>query len=198
MEEKNTRDERDPASEPGFFRETFQFVLIALAIALPIRFFVAQPFVVNGRSMYPTFNDGDYLIVDQLSYRFEEPRRGDVIVFRNPSNPSEFYIKRIIGLPGETVKIQGSGVTIINDEHPEGITLKEPYIAASLSGQQDTALGGENYFVMGDNRDASSDSRIWGPLDKNLIAGRAFLRLLPVQKIHLFPGKADPETGTIF
>lgn len=198
MEEKIKNDQEDTAAEPGFFRETLQFVLIALAIALPIRFFIAQPFIVSGGSMIPTFANGDYLIVDQLTYYFEDPKRGDVIVFHNPGNQSEFYIKRIIGLPGETVRIEGKSIVITNTEHPEGIRLQEPYIRAEHGGAQDVALGENNYFVMGDNRDASSDSRIWGALDRNLIAGRAFLRLWPPSAIDAFPGRANPETGIVF
>ena len=131
MEETLTTHEGNTREEPGFIKETVQFVLIALAIALPIRFFIAQPFMVNGLSMFPTFNDHDYLIVDQLTYRFNEPERGDVVVFHNPLQYSQFYIKRIIGLPGETVHVTNSHVTITNSEHPEGITLNEPYIGTT-------------------------------------------------------------------
>ncbi len=197
MEEKRTTHEGKKREEPGFIRETIQFVLIALAIALPIRFFVAQPFVVNGLSMFPTFNNSDYLIVDQLTYRFNEPERGDVIVFHNPGDYSQFYIKRIIGLPLETVKIEGAKVTIINSEHPDGILLTEPYTGSERGGSEEKTLEKDEYFVLGDNRGASSDSRVWGPLKKKLITGRALIRLWPISTIDTLPGKADPETGSV-
>lgn len=178
--------------EKGFIRETVHFVLIALAIALPIRFFIAQPFIVSGQSMTPTFENGDYLIVDQLSYRFEEPKRGDVIVFHNPNSTAQFYIKRIIGLPGERVSIDGTVVEIRNEAHPEGIALSEPYLGSKREDRREVALQADEYFVMGDNRGASFDSRNWGPLKKNFITGRALLRLWPVTQAEVLPGKADP------
>jgi signal peptidase I len=181
----------------NFFFEILKFTLIALVIVIPIRVFIAQPFIVQGASMEPTFHTGEYLIIDQLSYRFEKPQHGDVIVFRYPKDPSKFFIKRVIGLPGDTVNIAGDVVTITNAEHPEGITLDEPYI---LTMRPDTVLteklGESEYFVMGDNRDASSDSRVWGVLRENFIIGRALVRLLPPQVLSLFPGRYEESTIT--
>ena len=166
--------------------------LLAVVIVLPIRTFVAQPFVVDGESMHPTFENGDYLIVDQLTYRFKDPTRGDVIVFRYPVHPSTFYIKRIIGLPGETVRISHGNVTVVEKDGTE-ITLTEPYaVNEDASYTKDSVLGDGEYFVMGDNRPRSSDSRYWGVLPRKDIMGRAFLRLLPPTKAEVFPGKANP------
>lgn len=171
-------------------REWFQVIVIALIIALPIRFFIAEPFIVQGASMDPTFSTGQFLIVDRLSYHFEEPHRGDVIVFEYPLNPSTYYIKRIIGLPGETIEVNRGTVTIKNSEHPEGFTLDESYISrshASLDTLSET-LGPTEYFVMGDNRAESADSRLWGPLQKHFIIGRPIIRLTPVNEIKILPG----------
>lgn len=171
------------------FKETFTFIILAILIVLPVRLFIAQPFVVDGESMHPTFTNGDYLIVDQISYRFSEPARGDVIVFRYPEHPSTFYIKRIIGLPGETVRIEKGTVTIIS---AEGVTssFAEPYVINDdTTYTRNMMLGEGEYYVMGDNRPKSSDSRIWGALPEENIIGRAFIRLLPATQAELFPGK---------
>jgi len=178
------------AEQGSFFSEIVKFALVALLIVVPIRFFVAQPFIVSGASMDPTFQNGDYLVVDELSYRFAEPERGDVVIFRYPADPSKFFIKRIIGLPDETVIIEAARVTIVNNGHPEGLVLDEPYLAEA-GGRADflqTRLDANEYFVLGDNRAASSDSRLWGALPRDHIVGRAFLRLLPITHIGVFPG----------
>src|SRR5665213_3288873 len=122
-------------------KEVVIFIVLAVVIVLPIRLFVAQPFVVDGESMHPTFENADYLIVDELTYHFEAPQRGDVIVFRYPGNPSIFYIKRIIGLPGETVHIT-NGTIMLTKTNGTNITLNEPYAVvddATYSGT--TTLG---------------------------------------------------------
>lgn len=160
--------------------ETARIVIISLVIILPVRYFLVQPFFVRGESMQPNFHDKDYLIVDELSYRFHDPLRGDVIIFRFPQDPSQFYIKRIIGLPEETVEVKNGQVTILNQDHPEGFTLNEYYLDKNTPGDIKIKLDPNEYFVLGDNRDASSDSRRWGPLPKHLIIGRAWLRVWPV------------------
>jgi signal peptidase I len=176
----------------SFLGEILNFALIALVVVLPIRMFIAQPFIVSGASMETTFSSGQYLIVDQLSYRFEEPKRGEVIIFRYPKDPSKFFIKRIIGIPGDTIDIKGDNVTITNSEFPDGVELEEPYVLDMAPNTTLTEkLGDEEYFVMGDNRDASSDSRMWGVLQRDKIVGRAFLRLYPFPKAALFPGVYD-------
>ena len=172
----------------GFFTELLKFALIAAVIVLPIRLFIAQPFVVSGASMTPTFEDHDYLIVDELSYRLGEPQRGDVIIFRPPRDTSQFYIKRVIGLPGETVEIAGGTITITTIDG-KMITLSEPYIVNDGNGGYlKKTLEGDDYFVLGDNRKESSDSRVWGTLPRENIVGRAFLRLLPLKHLDILPG----------
>lgn len=173
----------------GFVWEMLRTGLIVLLIVLPIRLFVAQPFIVSGASMQPTFSSGDYLIIDQLSYRFEEPDRQDVIVFRYPNNPSKFYIKRVIGLPGETVEVTSSGVKIINEENPGGFLLEEPYISGGVTGTSTYELEGDEYFVLGDNRGSSADSRTWGPLSERFLVGHALLQLLPPADASFTPGE---------
>lgn len=182
-------------SRHGFFSEIINFALIALIIVLPVRLFIAQPFIVSGASMETTFSSGQYLIVDQISYRFEEPERGDVIVFRYPKDPSKFFIKRIIGMPGDTIDIKGNIVTITNTTHPTGVILKEDAYVRDMAPNTTLTevLGDEEYFVMGDNRNASSDSRMWGVLKRDKIVGRALVRLYPLTKAELSPGAYDIE-----
>jgi signal peptidase I len=175
----------------NFLWEIIKFAAVALIIIVPMRAYVAEPFIVSGLSMFPTFNNGQYLIVDELTYHFREPARGDVIVFRYPLNPSTFFIKRIIALPSETLSVTDGVATIINSTHPNGMVLEEPYIAGDHR-SYDTfkiTLGPTEYFVMGDNRSQSSDSRVWGALDRKFITGRPFVRLLPPTAISIFPGE---------
>lgn len=177
--------------------EIVQFAIVAILIVVPVRMFVAQPFIVSGASMEDTFHSGEYLIVDQLSYLMRAPARGEVIIFRYPRDPSKFFIKRIIGLPGDTVKINDSVVTIINDQNPDGFVLSEPYIAEMTPAEPfEETLGDREYFVMGDNRDQSSDSRSWGVLQEERIVGRAFLRLFPPQTVGYLPGKVSEDVIT--
>ncbi len=184
-----------PAKENPFV-EILRFSVIALLIVIPIRTFIAQPFIVSGASMNETFQNGEYLIVDQLSYNLASPERGDVIIFRYPRDPSKYFIKRIIGVPNDTISIVDSTVTITNDENPDGFVLTEPYIKSMRPGANITEeLGEREYFVMGDNRDESSDSRVWGVLQEERIIGRAFLRLFPPQTIGVLPGAIDRTTN---
>ncbi|HVW71667.1 MAG TPA: signal peptidase I [Candidatus Paceibacterota bacterium] len=176
------------------FKEIAIFLVLAILIVLPIRLFLAQPFVVEGESMHPTFENSDYLIVDELTYHFEAPKRGDVIVFRYPGDPSVFYIKRIIGLPGESIAISRGTVTITKTDGTK-LTLDEPYVTAEdASYVTETHLTAGQYYVLGDNRPNSSDSRVWGPLPANDIVGRPIVRLLPPGELGLWPGAAhDPQ-----
>lgn len=184
----------EPEHRESMISEILRFSIIALVIVLPIRLFVAQPFIVSGASMETTFSTGQYLIVDQLTYHFDAPTRGEVIVFRYPKDPSKFFIKRIIGIPGDTIDISGRDVTLTNAEHPEGVLLKEDYILnMKPSATLTETLGEGEYFVMGDNRDASSDSRAWGVLQRDNIVGRAFLRLFPLDVVNVFPGAHDKD-----
>lgn len=171
------------------FWEVVRFAVIALVIVIPIRVFIVEPFVVSGSSMFPTFKNGDYLIIDKISYELGNPKRDDVIVFRYPKDQTKFFIKRIIGLPNETVDIKGNIVTITNYLHKDGFKLDEPYIKNIANSDTHFELKSDEYFVMGDNRSASSDSRYWGAVKKKLLVGKALLRLLPIGNINIFPGK---------
>ncbi|MFM2331009.1 MAG: hypothetical protein RLZZ26_516 [Candidatus Parcubacteria bacterium] len=172
----------------GLFKDLFILALLIVVVVIPIRVFIVSPFVVDGESMHPTFENLDYLIVDEIVYRFHAPARGDVIVFRYPKNPSVFYIKRIIGLPGETLSID-HGVVTVTTAAGETFTLTEPYtVYEDATYTKKVTLNPGEYFVMGDNRPNSSDSRFWGPLPKANIIGRVDLRLLPLTKSALFPG----------
>ncbi|MDE2071141.1 MAG: signal peptidase I [Patescibacteria group bacterium] len=171
--------------------ELLKFLVLAVIIVAPVRLFVAKPYVVSGSSMEPTFKDGQYLIIDELTYHFEVPQRGDVIVFRYPRNPSQFFIKRIIGLPNETVTISGGAISV-KEASGQNVVLDESYVVNQGNGSDATyTLGGDEYFVLGDNRPASSDSRVWGPLPRTNIVGRVFVRLLPITSVSIFPGKAQ-------
>jgi signal peptidase I len=174
----------------AFLWETAKIVIIALLIILPIRYFVVQPFFVRGESMAPTFRNGEYLIVDEISYNFAEPRRGDVVVFRYPQDPRQFYIKRIIALPGEEIEISDGSVLIYNRTYPEGFALDEPYVREATPGDMRVRLDGNEYFVLGDNRDSSSDSRRWGALPEHLIVGKAWLRAWPIERAQAFSAPA--------
>lgn len=180
----------EPKKE-NLFKEVLKFSLIAILIVAPIRIFIAQPFIVSGSSMEPTFQTKQYLIVDQISYRFEKPKRGEVVIFKYPNNLSTFFIKRIVGLPGETVKMIDGEVFIKNNASSEGFIVKESYIKEKTDDLFTAVLGDNEYFVMGDNRMHSSDSRVWGPLDEKFIVGKAFLRLFPLNKIGIKPGYND-------
>ena len=170
-----------------------KFATIALAVVVPIRMWIAQPFVVSGHSMDPTFSDGQYLIVDEISYILKGAHRGDVVVFRYPNDPSRFFIKRVIGMPNEKVEIKNGSVTIYpkDDLKSKGMTLDESYIKEPFRTTATYTTGPDEYFVMGDNRNQSSDSRYWGVLPKKLMIGRAYLRLLPFSSISYLPGQHD-------
>lgn len=170
------------------FRELIFFALISLAIVAPIRIFIAQPFIVSGSSMFPTFENSEYLIIDEISYRLSNPERNDVVVFRYPNDTKKFFIKRIIGLPDETIDIKDGEITVRNREYPDGFTLEQPFIQNHSSENVHFELKDNEYFVMGDNRNASSDSRYWGAVSRKLLIGRAFLRLFPINKIDFLPG----------
>lgn len=163
----------------SFWKEFGKLLLISLLIIIPFRMYIAQPFVVDGASMDPTFGSGDYLIVDEISYRFKIPERGSVIVFKYPRDTRKSFIKRIIGLPGETVSIVDGKITIFNQNNPDGFLLDEPYIERGKQETLSYTLGEGEYFVMGDNRLSSADSRIWGPVPAENIIGRPILQFLP-------------------
>lgn len=171
-----------------FFFDFLKVFVIAVAIIIPIRWFLFQPFVVTGDSMRPTFQNGNYLIIDELTYRFREPERGEVVVMRFPKDPSQFFIKRIVALPGERVMIADGQVRVFNEENAGGQVLDEDYLPDNniTHGTVDRKLESDEFFVLGDNRLSSSDSRVWGPLPRKDIVGRVYLRLLPLEKVDVF------------
>ena len=169
--------------------DIIETVVVAAAIFVVVYLFLLQPHQVRGASMKPNLNDGQYILTDKISYRFGEPKRGDVIIFTSPTDPDVDFIKRIIALPGEKVKISDGKVTIINDQHKEGFVLDEPYetlgtTAGGKEAPQNTQVpvGANEYFVLGDNRLESFDSRSWGSLPKKNIIGKAWLRYWPISK----------------
>lgn len=191
---------REPDTWTAVWLFTFDFIKIfifAVAIIVPIRWFLFQPFVVTGDSMRPNFQDGDYLIIDEISYRFRGPDRGDVIVLRFPNDESQFFIKRIVGLPNDRVVIENGKVKIYNSEHSQGFVLAEQYLPSNnlTYGNLNMTLGADEFFVLGDNRLSSSDSRIWGTLPRRDIVGRVFLRIFPLPRLQGFSSPAyNPAT----
>ena len=164
--------------------EFLKIVIIAAIIVLPIRYFLFQPFIVKGESMVPNFQSGDYLMVDEISYRIGNPKRGDVIVLKYPLDTSQRFIKRIIGLPGETVEIKNGEITIFKEG--VNLTLNEKKYLSDLKDMEDDlrlALLENEYFVLGDNRKFSYDSRKWGALPRQDIVGRVIFRVLPISTI---------------
>jgi len=178
----------------SFWKDLISYAIFALVVVVPVRLWIAQPFVVNGSSMDSTFKDGEYLIVDELSYHFHEPQRGDVLIFKYPEDTSKYFIKRLIGLPGETVVVKSDSVTIINKANPKGVQLNEPYTHSRTFGNLSETLGPDEFFVMGDNRLVSSDSRVWGPLPREDIIGRPIVRLLPLSRANYLPGEVASST----
>ena len=166
-----------------FLFEMLQIAAIAIAIILPVRYFLVQPFIVRGASMEPNYYENEYLIIDELSYRFRDPARGETVVFHPPgNNEQQYYIKRVIGLPGETVEIRDGKIYIFNDTYLNGHVLDEEYLIESTEGKQRVTLGREEYFLLGDNRDESLDSRAIGPIPFDNITGRVWIRGLPLHK----------------
>ena len=166
-----------------FVWEILKIVIIALVIVIPIRYFLFQPFIVKGQSMEPNFENSNYLIVDELSYRFRDPQRGEVVVFRYPRNISQRFIKRIIGLPGEKIEIEASVVMV------DGKILDESeYFPSGVQtlGNIQISLDENEYFVLGDNRISSFDSRQWGTLPRKNIIGRVYFRAWPITDLTKF------------
>ncbi len=186
----------------SFIFEIIKMFLLALIIIVPIRIFLFQPFIVRGASMEPNFHGSEYLIVNEFGYKnielfggkFKvEPRkefnRQEIVVFKAPVKKKDFYIKRIIGLPGETVEINNGVVKIYNIETPSGKILDESdYLPKNriTSGSMKISLKEDEYFVLGDNRNASSDSRSFGSINKNDVVGRVLIRVFPFNKAHVF------------
>ena len=208
MTEANDNIEQKPAADAGmpegagkiesrsliatafdFGKEILHVVVISLAIIVPVRYFLIQPFYVKGASMEPNFYDHEYLIIDEIGYRLGEPMRGDIVVFRYPNDASQFFIKRVIGLPGERVVVADGMVRIYNQAHPDGFVLDESdylNVGVRTTGEKDVTLKGDEYFLMGDNRGASMDSRIFGPVARGFIVGRVWFRGWPPEKMRFY------------
>lgn len=207
MENKNEKDlELAEANEKknNFWKSSLSFILeivktviISLAIILPIRYFVIQPFMVDGASMEPNFYDNEYLIINEISYRFTQPERGDVIVFKNPQDESQFFIKRVIALPGEIIKIKEGNIYIQLQNDENFIEIDESdYLSEDIKTFADIEgikLKSNEYFVLGDNRRNSKDSRIIGPIEESLIMGKAWIRGFPIDRFSIF--KTDYNYG---
>ncbi len=184
-----TQKEEIANSAKSFIWETIKIVIISLIIIIPIRYYVIQPFYVKGASMEPNFHDHEYLIINEISYHFNEPQRGDIIVFRYPKNPSDFFIKRIIGLPGEKVVIANGKIKIFNAKNPGGFILDESkYLPNNVRTPNniEIELRDNEYYVLGDNRLSSLDSRIFGPITRDAIIGKVWLRGWPFNRFKVF------------
>ena len=171
-----------------FSWDIIKVAAIALVLAGLVRYFLVQPFFVEGASMEPNFEDGEYLLIDEISYYFKPVARGEVIVFHYPLNTLKYYIKRVVGLPNETIEIKNGKVTIYNSDNPDGFFIDESYLLREgiTTGDIKKKLSKSEYFVLGDNRPASSDSRQWGILPRNDIVGRVWVRAWPVAKAAVF------------
>ena len=188
MEQIKFQENTQKKTKVQSFWELVRFVFMALIIVIPIRVLIAEPFIVSGNSMVPTFANGDYLIIEKISYKLDTPKRDDVAIFRYPNDTTKFFIKRIIGLPNEIVDIKGNDITITKGDTKESFKIDQPFVKNPANNDTHLELKNDEYFVMGDNRSASSDSRYWGAVKKNLLTGKAFVRLLPINKIDFWPG----------
>lgn len=174
--------------------QIIESLLIIFLIVLPLRFFMFEPFIVRGESMEPNFHDLDYLIIDKLTYKIREPKRGEVIIFTPPFDKNKYYIKRIIGLPNEKIEFKENNIYVYNQNHPEGVILEENYLKNIYKFYPDFSVNLKNdeYFVLGDNREESYDSRAWGPIKKEDIVGRVLIVIRPLGKfiklIHIKQG----------
>lgn len=185
--QQNTYLRKYLKSFSAFAIEAIKAVVISLIIILPIRYFLIQPFYVKGASMEPTFSNHDYLIVNEIGYRFDDPRRGDIVIFKYPNDPKQYFIKRIIGLPNERVEVKDNKVFVYNDKFLEGVEINEEYLNDDdIRKDANTILKENEYFVMGDNRNNSFDSRFFGAVSKDLIIGKVWLRGWPFNNVKIF------------
>jgi len=181
------------------FLEILEIALIAVGAVFVVRTFLIQPFLVSGSSMVPTFQNGDYVLVDEFTYRIRPPERGEVVVFHDPQDWSTYFIKRVIGLPGEKVEINNNEVSVFNTANPDGFVLNESYLPAGTPVSPNSCDGGNfatgvctytlsssTYLMFGDNRTESYDSRSWGPLPEANIVGLVRVRLWPVNEMAVF------------
>ncbi len=190
--ELESKKEEVLGSVKTFIWETVKIIIISLLIIIPVRYYLIQPFYVKGASMEPNFYDHEYLIINEILYRFSEPERGDIVVFRYPKNPSDFFIKRVVGLPGEKLVIANGEVKIYNTQNPDGYVLDEssylePGVKTSGTfGEIEITLADNEYYVLGDNRASSLDSRSFGPIKRTDIIGKTWLRGWPFNRFTVF------------
>ncbi len=181
-----------------FFKELFKVLIIGAFAVVAIRYFIFKPFVVSGTSMVPTYLDKEYLIIDELSFHLGQPHRGQVIVMHYHGDvDKEYFLKRIIGLPGEHLIIRGGRIRIFNSQHPDGEYLDESaYLGPTVltDGDIDVTLSSDEYYVMGDNRGASFDSRRFGPVKRVDLVGRALFRGFPLDRISYLAGDVYNHT----
>jgi signal peptidase I len=163
-------------------------VCISLAIIIPIRYFLIQPFYVKGASMEPSFYDHEYLIIDEISYRFTQPERGDIVVFKYPKDPSQYFIKRVVGLPGETVEVKDGYVFVYQADDKKILLNEYDYLATDVktAGDKTWVLQDDEYYVLGDNREHSLDSRVFGSVSREFIVGKVWLRGWPINRAKVF------------
>ncbi len=198
MEEEIKKEGAFNKFRHSFWGELIQIVIVSLIIVIPFRTYIAQPFLVSGPAMDDTLANGQYLIVDELTYNLRDPQRGEVVIFHYPVDIKKFFIKRVVGLPGETIEINNNVVTICKPDcltDTNKFVLAEPYVKLDKQGtprpNSVVTLKAGEYYVLGDNRALSSDSRIWGPVKRELFSGRPFLRLLPLNKMEVFQGQVS-------
>ncbi|KRT67553.1 MAG: signal peptidase I, signal peptidase I [candidate division WWE3 bacterium CSP1-7] len=178
-----------------FFFEIAETAILAILIFLALYLFLVRPHQIRGDSMLPNFRNGEYLLTEMVSYNLlkKEPQRGEVVVFRSPEQPNLDFIKRIIALPNEKVKLENGKVFIINQEHPEGFLLEEDYLEEGTATEGRRTIkdgevfstGDSGYVVMGDNRERSSDSREWGVIGNESMIGKVWLRYWPPEAVAL-------------
>ena len=161
--------------------EFIKAVFLLLVLFLILRYLLLQPFLIDGSSMEPNFHDKEYLLIEKASYHITAPKRGDVVIFRPPNNLESFYIKRIVGIPEDRVIIKDGRITILNSKHPNGAIMIESYLPKEQKTEKnlDILLNQGQFFVLGDNRNNSSDSREFGPVPRDNISGRAFFVVVP-------------------
>lgn len=197
MSEVKETAQETMSEDKGFWfvlADLVETIIVAVGIFTVVYIFLVQPHQVKGISMLPNFRDSEYILTDKISYRFSPPQRGDVIIFKAPKNYSEDYIKRIIALPGEKIKLDNGELFVYNKQHPDGVQLKEPYEITAptspgpfLKDGNIVQVPDNQYFVMGDNRIRSFDSREWGMVPKENIIGRAWLRYWPLTRAGFIP-----------
>ncbi len=202
---QKSKNQEEYYSVSGFMLEIIKIVFLAFLIFAPVRYFLFQPFFVQGASMEPNFEDKEYLIVREFGYKeiavgkegeevfaiepFKKLKRGWPVVFRYPKNPDQYFIKRVIALPGEKIEVKSGEVKIYNNENPDGFILNErEYLGSEVNtlGEISLLLKNDEYFVMGDNRMFSSDSRSWGPVNEKNIVGKVIFRAWPLNRIQIF------------